>query len=153
MAGSRVSSFSLRLFSSLIVEPSGKVIRATAAAAGAGAEAIAGTRGVITSFPGGIVASGSKVGCRNYRFPMPASTNHLLCPSLRGRIEGSLVPDGVGSIYEMVINGVDEKAVKNAMRKGIEAATGTGKVLFIGASNFEGKLGPHRFFLRGLFRP
>jgi len=118
----------------------------------AAVNAIAGLRGVITSFPGGIVASGSKVGCRNYLFPMPASTNHPLCPALKGRISDSLVPDGVGSIYEMVINGVDEESVKGAMKKGIEAATGTGKVLFIGASNFAGKLGPYRFPLRDLFR-
>jgi formylmethanofuran--tetrahydromethanopterin N-formyltransferase len=122
------------------------------AAAEAGAGAIAGTRGVITSFPGGVVRSGSKVGCRNYRFPMPASTNHPLCPTLRGRIPDSLVPDGVGSIYEIVVNGVDEEAVKGAMKRGIEAATETGKVLFIGASNFGGKLGPYKFFLRELFR-
>ena len=120
--------------------------------AGAAAGAITGMKGVITSFPGGIVASGSKVGCRNYRFPMPASTNHPLCPTLKGRIGDSLVPDGVRSIYEIVINGVDEDAVKGAMKKGIEAAAGTGKVLFIGASNFEGKLGPYRFSLRDLFR-
>jgi len=118
----------------------------------AAADAIAGMKGVITSFPGGIVASGSKVGCRNYRFPMPASTNHPLCPTLKGRVEDSLVPGGVRSIYEIVINGVDEGSVKSAMKKGIEAAAGTGKVLFIGASNFEGKLGPYRFPLRELFR-
>ncbi|MDD1665543.1 MAG: formylmethanofuran--tetrahydromethanopterin N-formyltransferase [Methanomicrobiales archaeon] len=122
------------------------------AGAEAAAGAIAGMKGVITSFPGGIVASGSKVGCRNFRFPMPASTNHPLCPTLKGRIEGSLVPEGVRSIYEIVVNGVDEESVKGAMKKGIEAATGTGKVLFIGASNFDGKLGPYRFFLRDLFR-
>jgi formylmethanofuran--tetrahydromethanopterin N-formyltransferase len=121
------------------------------AGAEAAAGAIAGTKGIITSFPGGIVASGSKVGCGNYRFPMPASTNHPLCPTLKGRIEGSLVPDGVRSIYEIVIDGVDEGSVKGAMRRGIEAATGTGKVFCIGASNFGGKLGPHRIWLRELF--
>jgi len=121
------------------------------AAAEAGAAAITGMRGVIMSFPGGVVRSGSKVGCRNYRFPMPASTNHSLCPTLRGKVTNSLVPDGVGSIYEIVMNGVDEAAVKGAMRKGIEAATGTGGALFIGASNFGGKLGPYRFRLRELF--
>ena len=120
-------------------------------AAEAAAGAIAGIRGVITSFPGGIVASGSKVGCRNNRFPMPASTNHPLCPSLRGSIGDSLVPEGVGSIYEIVVNGVDEAAVKGAMKRGIEAATGTGKALFIGASNFGGRLGPYQFWLRKLF--
>ena len=121
------------------------------AAAEAAAGAIAGMKGVVTSFPGGVVASGSKVGCRNYRFPMPASTNHPLCPTLKGRIKGSLVPDGVGSIYEIVINGVNEGTVKAAMRKGIEGATETGKVLFIGASNFDGKLGPYKFWLREIF--
>jgi formylmethanofuran--tetrahydromethanopterin N-formyltransferase len=121
-------------------------------AAEAAAGAIAGMKGVITSFPGGIVASGSKVGCLNYRFPMPASTNHPLCPTLKGRIGGSLVPDGVRSIYEIVVNGVDEESVKGAMKKGIEAATSTGQVLFIGASNFGGRLGPFKFFLRDLFR-
>jgi len=121
-------------------------------AAEAASQAIAGMRGVITSFPGGIVASGSKVGCRNYRFPMPASTNHPLCPGLAGRVAGSLVPDGVGSIYEIVINGLSEAAVKGAMKAGIEAATATGGATFIGASNFGGRLGPYRFPLRELFR-
>ena len=32
--------------------------------------------GVIMSFAGGVVRSGSKVASKNYRFPMPASTNH-----------------------------------------------------------------------------
>jgi formylmethanofuran--tetrahydromethanopterin N-formyltransferase len=129
----------------------GKDRASALAGAEAAADAIAGMKGVITSFPGGIVASGSKVGCRNYRFPMPASTNHPLCPSLRGRVEGSLVPEGVGSIYEIVVNGVDEASVKGAMKRGIEAAAGTGRVLFIGASNFGGKLGPYQIRLRELF--
>ena len=120
-------------------------------AAEAAAQAIAGMKGVASTFPGGIVASGSKVGCRNYRFPMPASTNHPWCPTLKGRIRDSLVPEGVQSIYELVINGVDEGSVRHAMRRGIEAATGTGKVLYIGASNFGGKLGQYQFRLLDLF--
>ncbi|OPY38387.1 MAG: Formylmethanofuran--tetrahydromethanopterin formyltransferase [Methanoregula sp. PtaU1.Bin051] len=120
-------------------------------AATAGAAAIAGREGVITSFPGGVVASGSKVGSKNYRFPMPASTNHPFCPTLRGKIPDSEVPDGVGSIYEVVINGIDEKAVKAAMKAGIVAAAGTGKALYIGASNFNGKLGQYRLSLHNLF--
>jgi formylmethanofuran--tetrahydromethanopterin N-formyltransferase len=122
----------------------------------AGAEAamkkITGLPGIITSFAGGIVASGSKVGCSNYGFPMPASTNHHFCPTLKGKISGSLVPDGVSSLYEIVLNGVDETAIKNAMRTGIRAAAESGIVLYIGASNFDGKLGPYRFSLHELFR-
>jgi formylmethanofuran--tetrahydromethanopterin N-formyltransferase len=115
-------------------------------------KAITGMNGVITSFAGGIVGSGSKVGCKNYRFPMPASTNHQWCPTLKGRISDSLVPDGVGSIYEVVLNGIDETSIKSAMKTGIQAATETGNVLFIGASNFNGKLGQYRFNLHDLFR-
>jgi len=122
----------------------------------AGAEAamkkITGMPGIITSFAGGIVASGSKVGCSNYRFPMPASTNHLFCPTLKGKISGSLVPDDVSSIYEIVLNGVDEASIKNAMRAGIKAAAKSGTVLYIGASNFDGNLGQYRLFLHELFR-
>ena len=100
--------------------------RSALAGAEAAMEKITGTRGVVTSFAGGIVASGSKVGCRNYHFPMPASTSHRWCPTLKGRICDSLVPDGVASVYEIVVNGVDEVSVKAAMKAGILAATGPG---------------------------
>jgi formylmethanofuran--tetrahydromethanopterin N-formyltransferase len=130
----------------------GKDQRSALSGAEAAAEAIAGMKGVITSFAGGVVASGSKVGCKNYRFPMPASTNHPYCPTLKGKITDSQVPDGVHSVYEIVLNGVDETSIMRAMKTGIESATGTGNVLYIGASNFEGKLGPYRFHLRDLFR-
>ncbi len=118
----------------------------------AAADAIAGLNGVITSFAGGIVASGSKPGSKNYRFPMPASSNHAWCPTLKGRISDSNVPEGVESVYEMVINGIHENHVRAAMKAGIYAATETGRVMFIGASNFEGKLGQYRFYLHDLFR-
>lgn len=122
------------------------------AGAGAAMKTITGMPGIITSFAGGIVGSGSKVGCSNYRFPMPASTNHLFCPTLRGKIRDSLVPDGVASIYEIVLNGTGEKAILDAMRTGIRAAAESGTVLYIGASNFDGKLGQYRFALHDLFR-
>ncbi len=118
----------------------------------AAADAVAGLNGVITSFAGGIVASGSKVGSKNYRFPMPASTNHVWCPTLKGKIGDSNVPEGVGSVYEIVMNGISENHIRAAMKAGILAATETGRVMFIGASNFEGKLGQYRFYLHDLFR-
>ncbi len=118
----------------------------------AAVEEMSGMRGVITSFAGGIVASGSKVGCSNYRFPMPASTSHRWCPTLRDRIRDSLVPDGVASVYEIVLNGTDESSIRDAMRTGIRAAAETGTVMYIGASNFDGKLGQYRFYLHDLFR-
>jgi len=130
----------------------GKDQQSALSGAEAAMEKITGMHGVITSFAGGIVASGSKVGCKNYRFPMPASTNHAWCPTLKDKIPDSLVPDGVGSVYEIVMNGIDETSIKSAMKTGIQAATETGKVMFISASNFDGKLGQHRFYLHDLFR-
>lgn len=130
----------------------GKDQRSALAGAEAAMKTITGMPGIITSFAGGIVGSGSKVGCSNYRFPMPASTNHLFCPTLKGKIRDSLVPDGVASIYEIVLNGIDEKAIQDAMRAGIRAAAETGTVRYIGASNFDGKLGQYRFSLHDLFR-
>lgn len=121
------------------------------AGAEAAVDAIAEMAGVITSFAGGIVASGSKVGCRNYRFPMPASTNHAWCPTLRGIVDDSRVPDGVGAVYEVVVNGLDETAVRAAMKAAVLAAAGSGGVSAIGASNFDGRLGPFLFHLHDLF--
>jgi formylmethanofuran--tetrahydromethanopterin N-formyltransferase len=129
----------------------GKDRRSALDAAEVGASVIEGTRGAVMSFPGGIVRSGSKVGTSHYRFPMPASTNHPLCPALKGVLPDSLVPDGVSSIYEIVINGIDEATVRACMRDGIEAAARTGKAVCIGASNFSGRLGPIQIPLHGLF--
>jgi formylmethanofuran--tetrahydromethanopterin N-formyltransferase len=116
----------------------------------AAADAVAGIKGVITSFAGGVVASGSKPGSKNYLFPLPASTNHAWCPTLKGKIGDSKVPEGVRSVYEIVLNGIDETCVGAAMKAGILAATETGKIMYIGASNFEGKLGPYRFYLHDI---
>ncbi|MFA5613884.1 MAG: formylmethanofuran--tetrahydromethanopterin N-formyltransferase [Methanoculleus sp.] len=116
-------------------------------AAQAAVDAISGVPGVITPFPGGIVASGSKVGSKKYKF-MDASTNEAYCPTLKDKVEDSKVPDGVKAIYEIVIDGVDEDAVKTAMAEGIRAATKVPGVKFISAGNFGGSLGPFKFELK-----
>jgi formylmethanofuran--tetrahydromethanopterin N-formyltransferase len=59
----------------------------------------------------------------------------------------SALPDGVNSVLEIVVNGVDAAAVASAMRVGIEAACLDG-VQQISAGNYGGKLGPHHFHLR-----
>ncbi len=102
--------------------------------------------GVILPFPGGIARSGSKPGSR-YRF-LRASTNHPYCPTLRSRVATQL-PDGVNAVYEIIIDGLTEDAVRDAMRRGILAACGPG-VCRISASNFGGSLGPYQFPLRAI---
>ncbi|WP_017980988.1 formylmethanofuran--tetrahydromethanopterin N-formyltransferase [Methanocaldococcus villosus] len=120
-------------------------------AAEAAVDAIKNVDGVITPFPGGIVASGSKVGASNpkYKF-MVATTNHKMCPTLKGKIETDL-PEDVNGVYEIVINGISEEAVKEGMRRGILAATKIKGVKKITAGNYEGKLGKYQIKLRELF--
>lgn len=102
--------------------------------------------GVITSFPGGIVASGSKVGSLKYKF-MPASTNEKYCPTLRDKVPDSKVPAGIKAVYEIVIDGLDEKSVAAGMAAGIRAAVKVPGVKFISAGNFGGTLGPYKLEL------
>jgi len=116
------------------------------AAARRASEAIAKLSGVITPFPGGVVRSGSKVGS-TYK-GMVASTNDAYCPTLRGRVESDLV-EGANCAYEIVIDGIDETAVGDAMKVALETAAGEG-VLAIGAGNYGGKLGKFHFHLHKL---
>jgi formylmethanofuran--tetrahydromethanopterin N-formyltransferase len=123
----------------------GETADAALEAAEAAVEAIKGMDGVILPFPGGIVRSGSKVGARGYR-GMIASTNDAYCPTLRP-LTTSALPDGVNSVLEIVLDGLDVASVTRAMRAGIAAACRPG-VRQISAGNYGGKLGPYLFHLR-----
>jgi formylmethanofuran--tetrahydromethanopterin N-formyltransferase len=118
---------------------------AALAAAEAAADAMASHPGIILPFPGGVVRSGSKVGSRRIK-SMIASTNDAYCPTLRA-ITKSALPEGVNSVLEIVIDGIDSPAIASAMRVGIDAACRDG-VIQISAGNYGGKLGPHHFYLR-----
>jgi formylmethanofuran--tetrahydromethanopterin N-formyltransferase len=116
-------------------------------AAEAAATAMRAVEGAIMPFPGGIARSGSKVGSRYEA--LIASTNHVLCPTLRAQVDDSQVPDGIGSVFEIVIDGLGEEPVREAMRVGLEAAARSG-ALQITAGNYGGSLGEHHFHLREL---
>ena len=106
--------------------------------------------GAIMPFPGGVVRSGSKVGSK-YK-ALSASTNDAFCPTLRGTVESQLTPD-VGAVLEIVIDGLADGDVRNAMRTGIEAVCelgAAGGVQRISAGNYGGKLGQFHFHLREL---
>lgn len=107
---------------------------------------------VILPFPGGVVGSGSKVGSR-YKF-LPASTNQLYCPTLKGAVEGNLPPE-VGSVLEIVIDGLDEASIREATRVGVLAVCSLGAkrgIVQVSAGNYGGKLGPYHFHLRNILK-
>lgn len=108
---------------------------------------------VIMPFPGGVVRSGSKVGSK---YPsLMASTNDAFCPSLTGMARRSELDGGARCVMEIVIDGLTEAAVAEAMHVGIEAAVAIGAaggLLRIAAGNYGGKLGPFHFHLQRLQR-
>jgi formylmethanofuran--tetrahydromethanopterin N-formyltransferase len=127
----------------ILAEDAATALRAAEAAA----EAMRAVEGAIMPFPGGIARSGSKVGSR-YSGQI-ASTNHVLCPTLRAQVGDSQVPEGVEAVFEIVIDGLAPEPVAEAMRVGLDAAARAG-ALRLTAGNYGGSLGQHHFHLREL---
>jgi formylmethanofuran--tetrahydromethanopterin N-formyltransferase len=125
----------------------GRDLDAALLAAERGAAAAAATPGVILPFPGGIAASGSKAGSR-YKFAV-ASTYEAYCPTLRDKLgAASKVPEGVGSVMEIIINGADLPTIARATQAAIAAARETPGLVKISAGNYGGRLGKSFIYLR-----
>lgn len=111
------------------------------------AAAVVDVPGVITTFPGGVAASASKAGSR-YKF-LIASTYAEYCPTLKAEMgERSLVPDGVTSIMEIVMNGRDLESLSAATQQAITAARPTPGLTKISAGNYGGRLGKSFIYLK-----
>lgn len=115
----------------------------------AAADAMRAVPGVILPFPNGVVRSGSKIGSR-YK-GLPASTNDAYCPTLRAFSAATEVPLDAACVLEIVIDGLELRAVQDAMRVGINAASGNG-ALRISAGNYGGDLGQYRIGLYELLQ-
>ena len=114
-------------------------------AAEAAVNAIREVEGVIMPFPGGIVASGSKVGSKKYKF-MHATTNEEYCPTLKDVVDSKLPEDAEG-VYEIVFDGLTESAVKKATQEAIKAIKTIPGVIRISAGNYGGNLGKYKIYL------
>ncbi len=118
-------------------------------AATAAVEAMREVAGVFLPFPQGVVRSGSKIGSAKYK-GMIASTNDAYCPTLRGVAPDTQVPAGVESVYEIVVNGLNQEAVAEAMRHGMKAAAEDAQI--ISAANYGGDLGKYKFHLHKIMQ-
>jgi formylmethanofuran--tetrahydromethanopterin N-formyltransferase len=108
--------------------------------------AVAAAPGVITPFPGGIAASGSKAGSR-YSFTI-ASTYAEFCPTLRDKLGSkSQLPPGVNSVMEVIINGHDLASLAAATHQAIDACLDTPGLVKISAGNYGGRLGKSFVYL------
>ena len=106
---------------------------------------------IILPFPGGIVRSGSKVGSKYKN--LIASTNDAYCPTLKGITKTKLSKSNE-SVLEIVIDGINEKDISLAMKKGINIICKKFNkgIKSISAGNYGGKLGPHHFHLRDVMK-
>ena len=120
------------------------------ASAEAAVNAMEGIENVIAPFPGGVARSGSKVGS-NYSF-LNASTNDPLCPTLRTKIDSSLLKENENCVYEVILDGATEEAMIKAMKVGIEAAVKVDGVKRISAGNYGGKLGKFQYRLYDILK-
>jgi formylmethanofuran--tetrahydromethanopterin N-formyltransferase len=73
-------------------------------------------------------------------------------PALRERVPGSRVPEGTGSILNLLMFGATAGLMACGLKTAIEAAARVPGVREIGAMNFGGAFGRHKFTLRELFR-
>jgi formylmethanofuran--tetrahydromethanopterin N-formyltransferase len=126
----------------------GSTPEVTLQAAELAVEAMQRVPGIVLPFPGGIVRSGSKVGSR-YKF-LRASTNDAFCPSLRGVVATEL-PEGVNSVLEIVIDGLEVQSIEQATRQGVLAACIPG-IRRISAGNYGGNLGKFKFYLHEVLK-
>lgn len=122
----------------------GKDQKITLRAATAATKAMREIDGIILPFPNGVVRSGSKVGSK-YK-ALIASSNDAYCPTLRAVTSESLVPEGVNCVLEIVIDGLNEEAVADAMRVGLHAAAKPG-IKQLSAGNYGGDLGQYHLHL------
>jgi len=118
-------------------------------AATAASNAMREVAGVFLPFPQGVVGSGSKIGAR-YK-SMIASTNDAYCPTLGSISSKGVLPENVEAVYEIVADGLNEEAVKEAMRRGMHAAAGKG-IMVITAGNYGGELGKYKFYLHNIIK-
>ena len=125
----------------------GEDMSPTLAAAEAAVDAMRTVPGVILPFPDGVVRSGSKVGSR-YKSVI-ASTNDAYCPTLRAVSKATELAQEIGCVLEIVLDGLDLEAVREAMRRGLAAAAQPG-IRQISAGNYGGNLGQYKIELRSL---
>jgi len=107
-------------------------------------ESINEVKGAITPFY--ICPSGSMPA--NYP-PIGPPTNYPYCPTLKYKCD-SRVPKRVKSIPEIVINGITEETVKEAMKEAIISVCDKKGLLRISAGNYGGKLGDYKIYLKDL---
>ena len=73
-------------------------------------------------------------------------------PSLRDQIEDSKIPEGVGSVLNLLMFGASSTVMARAMGLSLKAAAEVPGVMALTAMNFGGQFGKHKYYLRELMK-
>jgi formylmethanofuran--tetrahydromethanopterin N-formyltransferase len=92
---------------------------------------------------------GAKVGGVNYK-DQNATTTTFLCPTIRDKVKDTRVPEGVGTVIEYLVWGLDLQTLKEGLRISLETITEIPGVIGITVFNQEGLWGKHKIYLREL---
>lgn len=98
---------------------------------------------------GKFASSGTKIGGKTYKDAV-ATTNDAYCPTL-AKTEGSMIPEGVRCVYEVIVSALRPEDLNKAMKVGIESATKVHGIRKITAANYGGTLGKGKIYLQNLF--
>ncbi len=71
-------------------------------------------------------------------------------PALRGQVPDTKIPEGVGSVLNLLMFGANYDSMAKAMAYGLRAATTVPGVMALTAMNFGGAFGKHKYHLRPL---
>jgi len=92
---------------------------------------------------------GAKVGGVNYK-DQSATTTTFLCPTIRDKVSDTRVPEGVGTVIEYLVWGLDIQTVKKGLRISLETITNVPGIVGITVFNQGGLWGQHKIHLRDL---
>jgi len=92
---------------------------------------------------------GAKVGGVNYT-DQNATTTTFFCPTIRDKVSDTRVPEGVRTVIEYLVWGLDIETVKRGLTLSLETITRIPGVVGITMFNQGGLWGKHKIYLRDL---
>jgi formylmethanofuran--tetrahydromethanopterin N-formyltransferase len=93
--------------------------------------------------------NGAKIGGITYTNEKATSTT-FLCPTIRNRVADTRVPEGVNTVIEYLVWGLDIETVKEGLKVSLDTITRIPGITRISSFNQGGLWGKHKIYLRDL---
>jgi formylmethanofuran--tetrahydromethanopterin N-formyltransferase len=104
--------------------------------------------GIFVMYPlGG--ANGAKIGGTNYKDQKATSTT-FFCPNIRKNVSETRVKEGVNSVIEYPIWGLDKETLKKGLKVSLDTITRIPGIIKVSSFNQGGLWGKHKIYLKEL---